>query len=74
MPLSDCTHTVQRASLLGAVFGEMPHSDILDKRFKLAVLVFAGIELIFFVVASMGLCFGFVLETVLIIQGCFSYC
>ena len=31
-------------------------------------LVLAGIALIFFIVASMGLCFGFVLETVLIIQ------
>ena len=38
------------------------------------VLVLAGIELIFFTVASMGLCFGFVLKTVLIIQGCFCYC
>jgi len=37
------------------------------------VLVLAGIELISFTVASMGLCFGFVLKTVLIIQGCFSY-
>ena len=34
----------------------------------------AGIELIFFTVASMGLCSGFVLETVLIIPGCFRYC
>ena len=34
------------------------------------MLVLAGIELIFFTVASMGLCFGFVLETGLIIQGC----
>ena len=35
------------------------------------MLVLAGIELIFFIVASMGLCFGFVLKTVLIliIQG-----
>ena len=39
-----------------------------------SVLVLAGIELIFFIVASMGLCFGFVLKTVLIIQGCFRYC
>ena len=31
----------------------------------------AGIELIFFRVASVGLCFGFVLETVLITQGYF---
>ena len=33
------------------------------------------IELVFFVVASVGLCFGFVLHTVLRrIQGCFCYC
>ena len=38
------------------------------------VLVLARMELIFFVVASMGLCFGFVLKTVLITQGCFGYC
>ena len=38
----------------------------------LGVLVLAAI--IFFIVASMGLCFGFVLETVLITQGCFSCC
>ena len=37
------------------------------------VLVLAGIELIFFRVARMGLCFGFVLKTVLITQGCFHY-
>ena len=36
----------------------------------LAVVPFsAGIELIFFIVASMGLRFGFVLKTVLIVQG-----
>ena len=40
----------------------------------LGVLVLAGVELIFLIVASMGLSFGFVLETVLITQGCFSYC
>lgn len=34
----------------------------------------AGIELIFSIVAIMVLCFGFVLETALITQGCFSYC
>ena len=39
-----------------------------------SVLVLAGIELIFFIVASMGMCFAFVLRTVLIAQGCFSYC
>ena len=32
------------------------------------MLVLAGVELIFFIVASVGLCFGFVLETVLITQ------
>ena len=38
------------------------------------MLVLAGTESIFFTVAGMRLCFGLVLETVLIIQGCFSYC
>jgi len=32
----------------------------------------AGIELIFFILAGMGLCFGFVLKTILITLGCFS--
>ena len=41
---------------------------------EVLVLVLAGIELVFFVVAGMGLCFGFVLKTVLITQGCFRYC
>ena len=41
---------------------------------SLFVLVLAGAELIFFIVACMGLCFGFVLKTVWIIQGCFGYC
>lgn len=36
-----------------------------------AVMVLAETELIFFIVAAMGLCF-FVLEIVLIAQGCFS--
>ena len=40
---------------------------------KILVLVLAGVELIFFIAAGMGLCFRFVLETVLIIQGCFRY-
>ena len=46
-------------------------SELHQKTF---VLVLAGIELIFFIVASMGQCFGFVLKTVLITQRCFSYC
>jgi len=35
---------------------------------------FPGAELIFFIVASMGLYFEFVLTTALITQGYFSYC
>jgi len=35
------------------------------------LLVLAGIGLIFFTVARMGLQFGLVLNTVLITQGCF---
>ena len=38
------------------------------------MLVLAGIELIFLIVATMGLHFGFVLKTTLIAQGWFSYC
>jgi len=38
------------------------------------VPVWAGIELIFFIVASVGLWFGSVLKTVSIIQLCFCYC
>jgi len=38
------------------------------------VLVLAGIELIFFLVAGIGLCFGLVLETVLVTQRCFGHC
>jgi len=40
----------------------------------LGALVLAQVELIFFIVASVRLCFGFVLNAVLIIQGCFHYC
>lgn len=38
------------------------------------VLVFSGVEIIFFIVAVMGLHFRFMLETLLIAQGCFNYC
>ena len=38
-----------------------------------SMLIFAGIELIFFIGASMRICFGFVLKTVLIMQRCFRY-
>lgn len=37
------------------------------------MLVLAAVELIFFIADRMGLCFEFVLETVLVTQGCFNY-
>jgi len=40
----------------------------------LSVLVLAGIELIFFLVACVVVCFGFVMKIVLITHQCFSYC
>jgi len=40
---------------------------------RAGVRVLAEVELIFFILASMGLCLGFVLEIALK-QGCFSYC
>jgi len=45
---------------------------LLVKSFT-SVLVLGGVELIFFTVASVGLCFGFVLKTVSITQGRSSY-
>jgi len=36
------------------------------------VLVLARIELTFFIIAGMVLCFGFLTKTVLIRRGCFS--
>lgn len=38
------------------------------------MLVFIGIKLIFYIAISMRLCFGFVLESVSITQGCSCYC
>jgi len=43
-----------------------------NPEYSVSVLVLAQIELIFFTEASIRLCFGFVLKTVLITQGCFS--
>jgi len=40
----------------------------------LPVLVLAGMPLIFFIVASIGICIGFLLKTMLIIEGYFQYC
>ena len=48
--------------------------NIIAVRSFTGVLVLAGIDLIFFLVAGAVLGFGFVLETVLIMQGCFRYC
>jgi len=41
---------------------------------KQDMMVLPRRELIFFIIASMGLRFGFVLKTVLMILGCFCYC
>lgn len=38
------------------------------------MLILAKVKMIFITGASMGLCFGFVLEMVLITQGCYYYC
>lgn len=38
------------------------------------MLVWSGVELIFFTVSDLGLCFEFVLETEMITQGCFYFC
>lgn len=52
-----------------------PEHDIKGKQKGLEnVLLLAGIGVIFYIVANMGCGFGFVLKTVLIEQGCFSYC
>lgn len=37
------------------------------------VLILTGINLIFFIMASVGLCFAFMLDTILITQECFHY-
>lgn len=44
-----------------------------EKGKGICVLILAGIELISFTVACMELCFGFLLRTVLITEGYFSY-
>jgi len=56
-------------------FSTTRFSDVDSEVFLFGcVLTFAGIELILFTAASMALCFGFVLETVLVMQRCFCYC
>jgi len=57
-------------------------SNTLESQFKSnhgqgtlpIVLVSAGIELIFFLVVGIVLCFGFGVKIMLITQGCFSCC
>jgi len=39
-----------------------------------SALFLGGVVLIFFILACKLLCFGFVMKTVLVTQGCFSYC
>jgi len=39
-----------------------------------SIWVLAGIELNFFIVVCMGLCFGFMNENSVDVLGCFSYC
>ena len=77
-PISDIPQTNRVLSLINTYGNSLvrwQHACFLEQSDKLChVLILAGIELISFIVAGMGLCFGFVLETVLIIQGCFSYC
>lgn len=38
------------------------------------LLVLTGVELVFFIAASVGLCFGFLAEALVTTQVCFSYC
>lgn len=56
----------------------MYYLELLDVELYLLcctlVLPLPGIELIFFTVACMGQCFGFVMKTVSITQGCSSLC
>jgi len=47
---------------------------ILPIYMEIPVLVLIGIEVVLFIVVSLELSFGFVTKTVLITQGCFSYC
>ena len=65
-----CVSQSRSLHALNCMYSEGDHLSPEDHT----VLGLAGIELIFIIVAIMGLCFGFVLETKLITQGCFSYC
>lgn len=38
-----------------------------------SVVFLAGVELIFFIISGMDLCFGFLIKTLMIIQRCFCY-
>lgn len=41
---------------------------------KHGVLILAVVDSVFFTVAAVGLCFGCMMKTVFVIQGCFCYC
>lgn len=55
----DCK-CIMRPLLFFAYF--ISHLQVLQKLLSYSVLVLARVELIFFLVAGMGMCFGFVLN------------
>lgn len=85
MDLSTCLHCTAPSAQLefalhcvsfGRVFLSEPcePNPTEDGGPGLCVLVVAGVERIFFPVAAMGLCFGFVLKTWVITKRYFCYC
>lgn len=68
--------SVHNAMHLGSfvlTFSNSPISESSINTYSV-LLVLAGVEVIFFIVASMGLYFGFVLKTGVITQGYFCSC
>lgn len=66
-------------SITTIVFHFTPHLSTLPNflavlLFFKFVLVLTGVEVIFLIVAILGLHFRFILETMLIAQGYFNYC
>lgn len=70
--------TISRAAsnlISSVILGEELQCSALCSVLTLCIIVvWAGTELIFFIVAHTVLCFEFVTETPLMTQGCFSYC
>lgn len=54
--------------------GEFAEKLTEGNRDCVVVLALAGMKFIFSTVSGVGLCFRFVLRTVLMIQRCFGYC